>query len=127
MSGTARAFGLLVLTVLAPSCGTPDGPTVPGEASGVANTLSWTAESEQGVYGYLVYRAEERDGPFLRVNETIVRVPADEAERHEYTWVDSDVEPGKVYHYYLDAVSTEGVKQRFSGILSRETPRKADG
>jgi hypothetical protein len=83
-------------------------------------TLKWRAASEIGVYGYLIYRAEDRAGPFQRVNETIVRVPADGASEHSYTYTDDDVVPGQTYFYYLDAVSTQGVKQRFSGILSKE-------
>ena len=128
MKRLERLLAPVLLLLFLASCGGPgDPPGTSAEIPGVTNTLNWTAETERGVYGYLVYRAENRDGPFLRVNEAIVRVPDDELERHEYTWVDSDVEPGKIYHYYLDAVSAQGVKQRFSGILSRETPRKGDG
>lgn len=128
MTRLQRLIALLLPLLMLICCGGPsDGPGSSGETPAVTNTLDWTAETERGVYGYLIYRSESRDGPFVRINETIVRVPDDEAERHEYTWVDYDVEPGKLYHYYLDAVSTKGIKQRFSGILSRETPRKGDG
>ena len=85
-----------------------------------SSTLKWRAASEAGIYGYLIYRAEDRVGPFQRVNQAIVRVPADGAEEHRYAYVDDDLVPGQTYYYYLDAVSTGGVKQRFSGILSKE-------
>lgn len=124
MNGLDRLLGLLLFLVIATSCGGPSGPPATSTPS---NTLEWTAETERGVYGYLIYRSENRDGPFTRINTTIVRVPDDREQRHAYTWVDSDVEPGTLYYYYLDAVSMQGVKQRFTGVLSRETPRKGNG
>jgi hypothetical protein len=99
-------------------------PGASGDATakdGPTNTLKWTAATEQGVYGYLVYRSTEREGPFLRQNERIVRVPADGAATHGYEWADRNVEPGRTYYYYLVVVSEAGIKQRFSGIIARTT------
>ena len=96
------------------------------EASQARNTLSWTAVTETGVYGYLVYRSEDRAGPFLRINPEIVHVPDDGAEQHSYTWIDEDVVPGRTYYYYLDVVTVGGVKSRFSGIISRTTAEAED-
>lgn len=94
-----------------PTATTPTGPLV---------TLRWTASKEHGTYGYLVYRAERRDGPFVRVNPTIIRARGvgDEAEA-VYVFVDEDVASGRTYHYYLDVITDAGAKQRFSGVLSR--------
>jgi hypothetical protein len=95
-------------------------------AHGVSNTLNWSATTETGVYGYLVYRSENRAGPFRRINTGIVRVPADGAETHAYTYEDGEVVPGRTYYYYLDAVAETGVKQRFSGVVSKTTPDGSD-
>ena len=123
MRTTRRAVTLLgcaLLVALAPiGCDSERGAVVESEAR---NTLSWTAATEIGIYGYLIYRSGDRAGPYLRVNPEIVHVPDDGAEQHSYTWVDKDVEPGKTYYYYLDVVTVGGIKNRFSGIISRTTP-----
>lgn len=93
-----------------------------GDADAPRNTLNWQAATEQGVFGYLVYRSENREGPFRRINDRIVRVPVDVLDRHAYSFVDDNVESGKTYYYYLDVVLVTGVKQRFSGIIDKTTP-----
>ncbi len=107
------------LCLLAFACGGGD----VGESEGpqVSNTLNWSAATEKGVYGYLIYRSENRAGPFRRINAEIVRVPVDGAESHGYTYDDGDVLPGRTYHYYLDVVAETGVKQRFSGVVTKTT------
>ncbi len=83
--------------------------------------LKWRASKEEGIYGYLVYRSEQRGGPYLRQGE-IVHVPTNAAnatEVNDYLWVDRAVEPGTTYFYYLDTISRGATKQRFSGVLAR--------
>ena len=36
--------------------------------------LEWKATKEEGVYGYLVYRATDREGPYRRLGREIVHV-----------------------------------------------------
>lgn len=98
---------------------TPQVGDVGSYRSEASNTLKWEASAERGVYGYLIYRADDRAGPFRRINSHVVRVPQDTDESHRYTYVDETVEPGRTYHYYLDAVAKTGTKQRFSGIVTK--------
>jgi hypothetical protein len=114
------AAGLLCVAFAAATIGCGEGEAPPAATPG--NTLSWTAGEERGVHGYLIYRALDRSGPFRRINDAIVRVPNDGVDPHRYTYVDEQVEPGVTYYYYLDVVSEAGIKQRFSGIISRTTP-----
>jgi len=118
--------GALLLVLLAGCSGHTGAPGdgAPGEEQ-PRNALTWTAGNEGGAFGYLVYRSDRREGPYRRVNERIVRVPWDGAAEHRYRWVDQRVEPGRTYYYYLDVVSENGIKQRFSGVISR-TPPDAD-
>lgn len=97
----------------------PPPPAAPAARREV--TLRWRANQEENVYGYLVYRATQRSGPFRRLNAEIVR--AGGAGRYEY--VDRTVEPGVTYYYYLDSVSRSGAKQRFSNVLLREVAADA--
>jgi hypothetical protein len=88
-------------------------------------TVAWKARRDSQAFGYLVYRAERREGPFQRLNAQIVRVPADGAEQHAYFLVDRQVRGAQTYYYYVDMLTLEGRKQRFSGVLSRVAPADA--
>jgi hypothetical protein len=97
-------------------------PAVPVAAAPV--TVRWTARQEQQTYGYLVYRAADRSGPFLRISREIVRVPAGassgETGPRAYRFVDAEVEAGGTYFYYIDSVQLDGRKRRLTGVLSRQ-------
>ena len=89
------------------------------EEGAPAVTLRWKARAEKNVYGYLVYRSDRREGPFIRIS-AIVPVAGGEPESvHAYTYRDENVAPGKTYYYYLDLLTVEGLKTRFSGVISR--------
>ena len=97
-----------------PSALDQEGPSPPGV------TLSWQARQEEGVYGYLVYRSDRREGPFIRINRDIIHARGVEVEIAGYRFVDTDVGVGRTYYYYLDTISTSGRKQRFSGVVSKQ-------
>lgn len=88
--------------------------------------LRWRARGEQQVYGYLVYRATAREGPYLRVSEDIVHVGEGGGE-HAYEFTDSSLEPCTTYYYYLDQVYRSGQRERFSGVVSKRTRCAEDG
>ena len=116
--------GLAALLLLAGSlagCAARSSPTA--ETDPPTAVLHWQARNEKGVYGYLVYRAERREGPFLRISREIVHVPPEAPDVGSYEFVDRDVEPGRTYYYTLDVVRTTGHKSRFSGVLSKTVPR----
>lgn len=84
--------------------------------------LEWKATKEDGVYGYLVYRATDREGPFRRLGSEIVHVSLEPGEIHSYRVEDPTVEPGRTYYYYLDKIATTGEKSRFSGVVTKIVP-----
>lgn len=77
--------------------------------------LRWQARQQRDVYGYIVYRATRREGPYLRASADIVP----KRLNGSYVWRDRGLEPGVTYFYYVDAVSTGGLKTRFSGVLQK--------
>jgi len=81
--------------------------------------LTWQAVSEESTYGYLVYRADRREGPFRRVSPSVIKVPAEGAKLPAYSFVDTDVVPGKTYFYYLESVTRAGKKARLSGVVAK--------
>jgi hypothetical protein len=84
------------------------------------NKLVWQVRKTKGIYGYLVYRSDQRQGPFLRINPVTVRtqVGAD-GEEAKFEFVDRDVVAGKTYYYFIDAVGTNARKQRLSGVMQK--------
>ena len=111
----------------APATASEPAPTAVPATSGPSITLTWSARNQSSLYGYLIYRAERRQGPFLRVNDDIVRVDekATDETASRYRWVDTTVAPGVTYYYYLDTVSLQGRKSRFSGVLKKTAPQGA--
>ena len=113
---TARCATTALLVLLGWGCG--DGGNAPKVVAPAV--LRWEARNESGSYGYLVYRSQSREGPFLRINREIVHVvdEADNGSQH-YTYTDEDVESGRTYYYYLDLVGQNGKKSRFSGVIAK--------
>lgn len=95
--------------------GTLEDGTQRGDSQAV---LRWQATQEKYTYGYLVYRSQERQGPFLRLGKEIVRAKGGEGV-NGYEFIDRDVIPGRTYYYYLDQISLNGIKSRFSGVLAK--------
>src|SRR5690606_541596 len=92
------------------------------QAESGRNSLTWKVADEEGVFGYIIYRAEQREGPFLRINARIIRKhagPASKAGAGPYRFEDSAIEAGRTYYYFIDAVSVGGRKQRLSGVKAR--------
>lgn len=91
-------------------------------AASPANRLSWKVSEGKGIFGYIIYRAEQRQGPYLRASERIVRSANPGVAKDapiEYLFVDDAVEAGKTYFYFIDVVDVSGRKQRLSGVQKR--------
>ena len=85
--------------------------------------LKWRAANDGKVFGYMVYRAMDRAGPFHRVSPSPVRTRHGEgapAPRAEYAFVDESVQPGQTYYYYIDAIASNGAQSRFSPVMSKK-------
>jgi hypothetical protein len=108
----------------------PSGPPPPAPAPVVGRPgdrwvrITWEARQEQQTYGYLVYRSDQRDGPFRRVSPQIVKV-AETPGPHVYTYLDEQVAAGRTYYYYLESVGRSGRKARFSGVVAKVIPAEA--
>jgi hypothetical protein len=123
-----RRFAVLLLGVSSLAAGqsastaTPVSVSAPATSAVSPAVLEWRAAKEEGVYGYLVYRADDREGPFRRLGTAIVHVSQDPGEVHSYRFADTTVEAGKTYYYYLDTISRRGEKSRFSGVVTKVVP-----
>lgn len=114
LSQVARAAETLA------ACGIQDG--VP-DAERLDNTVKWTTASEQDNFGYNVYRGSSEDGPFQRINERPIAGHGTTDETHSYSYRDSAIDPCQAYWYYVESVSTNSERERFTPIF--RAPPKA--
>lgn len=73
--------------------------------------VSWTASADGSVLGYHVYRSDDEDGPFERLNDTVV---------DDVTYLDETVEGTSAYTYMVRAIKLETewfLLQRKSGYF----------
>ena len=85
------------------------------EPDGEDVRITWETRSEDGLFGWVVYRSEqERDAPH-RVNDVIVPAIGDGDGPVAYQYLDHGVFAGRTYHYSLVGVTRDG--------LTREIPR----
>ncbi len=85
--------------------------------------IRWTTESELDNAGFNIYRSEDRNGEFTKVNEQLIQGKGTTAERSTYNWVDTSAKPGAVYYYQIEDVSFAGERNpltttKLKGLIS---------
>jgi hypothetical protein len=82
-------------------------------------TLSWSTASEVDNYGFLVLRGDLEEGPFKVMTPKVIPGAGTSDLPNQYHWEDVDVVSGRTYYYYLESVSLQGVKEKFSPVVSK--------
>ena len=90
----------------------------------LVNTLRWTTASEVENFGFDIYRSTSEDGPFDRITAEPIAGAGTTDEPQSYVYVDDTIDPTKGHHYYIESISMEGVRERFSPI--QYAPPKLD-
>ena len=70
--------------------------------------VSWTTESEVGVAGFNVLRAESEDGPFYRLNTALIRSKGSSSGRRHYSYTDRAARGSTVYWYRIQEQQDRG-------------------
>jgi hypothetical protein len=86
----------------------------PADPPGHGPLLKWSVANEGLVYGYLIYRGDSEAGPFVRVNDEIIRAMNEDGSS-EYKWRDASAVSGRTYWYYIGVLKQSGVRQDLSG------------
>ena len=81
--------------------------------------LAWVTQSELDNAGFNILRSQTRQGPFVKVNPTLISGAGTTAERHTYTWTDTTTKPNVVYYYRIEDVSLSGDRQQLATIRLR--------
>jgi len=91
-------------------------PTPPGKGP----LLKWNVENERQLYGYIVYRSDDADGPMTRINDSIIQVLSKEdGVPVEYRWRDTTALPGRSYWYQIGTISLIGSRDDLTGRVEK--------
>ncbi|HZP67851.1 MAG TPA: hypothetical protein VFB32_16225 [Rudaea sp.] len=102
------------------SCG--DQSKVP-PAQRLSNTVHWTTASEHENFGYDVYRGVKEQGPFTKLTKQPMLGNGTTDETHEYKFVDDTIDPCSEYWYYVESISTDGTREKFTPVF-RAPPKR---
>lgn len=116
-----KVFGsLLACACLAASASaqsTPAPAASPADSKSIK--IKWSTASEVDNYGFYMMRGETGDGPFKQLNDKPVPGANNSDVPSKYQFEDEDVTDGKTYFYYIESISTQGVREKFSPVLSK--------
>lgn len=124
---TTAACVLMVIDVATAACGPQD--KVP-EDQRQSNRLHWETKSEVESAGFNIFRSEQADSGFVKLNAEPIPSAKWSARVREYQYFDRTIDPCKSYFYYIDGLSTDGTSMRVSETLvagPKEKPAQANG
>lgn len=71
--------------------------------------LAWKTVSEIDNFGFNIYRAESKDGPYIKINDKIIPAEGSPVSGADYSFVDTGVKNRKTYYYQLEDIDMYGV------------------
>jgi hypothetical protein len=74
--------------------------------------IKWRTESETNNLGFNLYRSENRQGKYVRVNSRLIAGAGSTDKPHTYQFVDENILAGKTYYYYIEYISLDGAKEK---------------
>ena len=93
------------------------------------NRLKWSTASEVDNFGFDIYRSTSEEGPFDRITLTPIPGAGTVDEPRYYEYVDTAIESGIDYFYYVESISVDGIRETFSPIIRAPAkgPKAAEG
>lgn len=93
----------------------------------LANTPRWTTASEVENFGYDVFRGDAEEGPFTKLTESPLAGAGTTDETKKYEFRDDTIDPCKDYWYYVESISTTGVREKFTPVFKAAAKRRPAG
>ena len=78
--------------------------------------VEWTTASEIDTAGFNLYRSEQPDGPWTKLNQELIPASTDPVAGGKYRYEDTIVTPGKTYYYEIEDVEFKGATKRYGPI-----------
>ncbi len=92
-------------------------------AQRIKNTPKWTTASESDNFGYEVYRGESENGPFVKLTKNPILGAGTTDETHQYKFEDDTIDPCKDYWYYVESISAQGAREKFTPVFKAAAKR----
>ena len=121
----AAAPAAEAVVVKAPEGDCGDQSSTPSEER-VANTPKWSLASEQDNFGFDVFRGDTEHGEFAKLNKDPILGAGTTDETQKYSWRDDTIDPCKDYWYYVESISTTGVREKMTPTFkaaAKHSPR----
>lgn len=115
-AGAASAPAPVTETPTATTQARAGAPLPAGTPPVYKNTISWSTASEHDNFGFDIYRSQDPEGPFTRLNKSPVEGAGTVDEPRSYEWVDATIDPRETYYYYVESISMAGVRERFTPV-----------
>ncbi|MCF6287875.1 MAG: hypothetical protein L3J53_01385 [Proteobacteria bacterium] len=80
----------------------------------LSNSIKWTTASEQENFGYDIFRADSKEGEYAMINEDTIEGAGTTVDATDYLFKDDTIDPCKTYFYYVESISTSGVREAFT-------------
>lgn len=94
----------------------PQGDASESEPKTYKNTIKWATASEVDNFGFDVFRGENEEQPFEKINPEVIEGGGTVDEPRRYQFVDNTIDPHKIYYYYVESISMAGVREQFTPI-----------
>lgn len=78
--------------------------------------INWTTATEVNTAGFNLYRSENRDGPYVRINPQLIPASPSALTGSVYQYQDNTASSGKAYFYQLEDVELNGTSARHGPI-----------
>ncbi|MEM1203250.1 MAG: hypothetical protein AAGN66_08480 [Acidobacteriota bacterium] len=91
------------------------------------NKLKWSTASEVDNFGYDIYRALDEEGPFERITARPLPGHGTTDETSHYEFIDDAIDPTRTYYYYVESISVDGVRERFTPVIKAKAKQPAPG
>lgn len=79
--------------------------------------LKWSTDNELGMSGSNVWRANKRNGTFVKLNTNEIRAKTGSIAGNNYRFKDKTAKPGKTYFYKVQLVGPGGATLESSGVV----------
>jgi hypothetical protein len=96
------------------------------ESEPLLNRIKWTTASEVDNFGFDIYRSTNEDGPFERINSNPIPGAGTVDEPTSYEYEDTEIDPTRVYYYYIESISINGIREVFSPVIKAKAKRPVE-
>lgn len=123
-----RILFSLALAALLAACATSqpaqrDSDDSAASAAPIENVIRWSTASEIENFGYDVFRGPTEEGPFERINPAPIPGHGTTDVPQQYQYADTSIAPNTAYYYYVESISLQGERERFTPVFrSRPKP-----